>query len=762
MENKRQLGFALWVLLLCGMVYKSATGEELRIGTSADWREWQRPGDAIEISRGKAGPRFVRRDIDAVANAGDFGGGIRAAGSNSGDAGNLIDGSLSSFWAPDWDDDSENMYVEVDLGRVVSAQRVVLRLREDGPPLELFQVLLSNGERFFDSTGLPLPSIVRYSDRVRYSFNQQRELAIEYGLKPLQFIRIEVDLPTEGAGISSVAVEAVGDNISLGMRERGGQVDILNEIGTRAEGYESTGNSNALIDGDIVSSWRYWGFSQPGDTEFTFDLGALYWVDRVRILGDLAGIAPSSVDWRWTRRNAIHFPWYIIWGSDGSLAPDGSLRWQILGELPEHPRNLRDIVHFEEQFPLRPLRYLRMRYPNRQCCITGTTAEFQVFGEGYPAGTIIQSPLYDLGAVRNATGLSWQVETPEGTRVEIRSRTGNLLQESYVFHDKNGKVVTERKYDKLIPSFKGRIDTVRSPGDDWSIWSQAYERSDRGFLSPTPRRFVQLQASLLSDDPMQGAVLDELVLSYAEPLAAATRAEIYPIQVEPGQRTEFTYYLGWDVGASSTGFDQLLMRSGADIELGEIRSGGQVLNAEVARVDGGWDITFADPFVRAGLIELDFASTIYRQQMPFEAFLASGRGERQIRQRVDVGDASDAVASEVIAVSLPVGPALIDGLALSTALVTPNGDGIGDLLQIEFALLNVLQPRLLHVALYDLSGRKIRVLHDQQQTAGPITLSWDGQDESGQLAAPGNYILRVEVQGDAQAQKKTKIIALAY
>ena len=213
---------------------------------------------------------------------------------------------------------------------------------------------------------------------------------------------------------------------------------------------------------------------------------------------------------------------------------------------------------------------------------------------------------------------------------------------------------------------------------------------------------------------------------------------------------------------ASTGFDQLLMRSKADIELDEIRSEGQVLDAEITSVDGGLDIAFADPFVRAGLIELDFASTIYRQQMPFEVFLASGRGERQVKQRVDMGDASDAVASEVIAVSLPVGPALIDGLALSAALVTPNGDGIGDLLQIEFALLNVLQPRLLHVALYDLSGRKVQVLHDQQQTAGPIALSWDGQDESGQLVAPGNYILRVEVQGDARTQKKTKIIALAY
>ena len=69
---------------------------------------------------------------------------------------------------------------------------------------------------------------------------------------------------------------------------------------------------------------------------------------------------------------------------------------------------------------------------------------------------------------------------------------------------------------------------------------------------------------------------------------------------------------------------------------------------------------------------------------------------------------------------------------------------------------------MLHVALYDLSGRKIRVLHDQPQTAGPIALNWDGEDEFGQMAAPGNYILRVRVQGDAQTQEMTKIIALAY
>ena len=94
--------------------------------------------------------------------------------------------------------------------------------------------------------------------------------------------------------------------------------------------------------------------------------------------------------------------------------------------------------------------------------------------------------------------------------------------------------------------------------------------------------------------------------------------------------------------------------------------------------------------------------------------------------------------------------------------MTPNGDGIGDRLRIEFALLNVLQPRLLHVALYDLSGRKSPGAARPAANSRPIMLSWDGEDEYGRLAAPGNYILRVKVQGDAQTQETSKIIALAY
>ena len=38
MKNQRELGYVLRAVLICGMVYSPAAGEELRIGTNADWR----------------------------------------------------------------------------------------------------------------------------------------------------------------------------------------------------------------------------------------------------------------------------------------------------------------------------------------------------------------------------------------------------------------------------------------------------------------------------------------------------------------------------------------------------------------------------------------------------------------------------------------------------------------------------------------------------------------------------------------------------
>ncbi len=442
-------------------------GDQLRITSSSDWREWQLPGDAVDVDDGTLKPSFVRRDINAVTNARDFQkGGIRKVGSNPSDALNLIDGDYQTSWSPNPTDTIEDWWIEVDLGRVVSAHKIELHFAADSTPLEFFKILTSDGEPFFSNANSVLPGTLRYNKRWRYSFNAEYVLEIDYELNPLKNIRIEADLPTEDVRLTEIVVRSIGDNISLGIWDRGGSVEIISEA-TSTIGrtlVESTGISSTLVDGDITT---YWGTVHRGGSgtqpeqqigEFEIDLGALYWVDRVRMLGDDSGIAPGKGSGR-HRAGVFNYLWYRFFTSDGSKAPDGSLNWELMGELPSNPRNLKDIRHFQELFPLRKVRHVRLIFPMSNGFEAfngrvGTTAEWQIFGEGYPAEVKMRSPIYDLGSVQHVSAIDWTADTPVATLVEIRSRTGNLLDEQYIFQDKNGKQVTEKNTPSSFPVSK--------------------------------------------------------------------------------------------------------------------------------------------------------------------------------------------------------------------------------------------------------------------------------------------------------------------
>ncbi|HIL11764.1 MAG TPA: hypothetical protein EYG11_24010 [Candidatus Latescibacteria bacterium] len=750
-------------------------GDQLRITSSSDWREWQLPGDAVDVDDGTLKPSFVRRDINAVTNARDFQkGGIRKVGSNPSDALNLIDGDYQTSWSPNPTDTIEDWWIEVDLGRVVSAHKIELHFAADSTPLEFFKILTSDGEPFFSNANSVLPGTLRYNKRWRYSFNAEYVLEIDYELNPLKNIRIEADLPTEDVRLTEIVVRSIGDNISLGIWDRGGSVEIISEA-TSTIGrtlVESTGISSTLVDGDITT---YWGTVHRGGSgtqpeqqigEFEIDLGALYWVDRVRMLGDDSGIAPGKGSGR-HRAGVFNYLWYRFFTSDGSKAPDGSLNWELMGELPSNPRNLKDIRHFQELFPLRKVRHVRLIFPMSNGFEAfngrvGTTAEWQIFGEGYPAEVTMGSPIYDLGSVQHVSAIDWTADTPVATLVEIRSRTGNLLDEQYIFQDKNGKQVTEKKYAKLIPSFKGAIDTIRTPGADWSNWSRAYETSGQVFLSPGPRRYVQLDARILSEAPYNAATFDDIILEFNNPLAQATAAEVFPNQAPPGKMSQFTYYLRSDIDASSRGFDQIQLTSTAGTRFRAVRSAGETLTATVEEIEHGFKIHLDTPVQRSTLVEIDFESTLYFNQTRFDAFLFNSGLSETVRQPVDSGDAETAISSNQVFVSLPNNQQLFSDLSLSSPVLTPNGDGISDHLQIEFDLLKVLSPRPVVIGVYDLSGRQIALISDAAATASRQRLAWDGRDTQGRTVAPGVYILRISVEGDALTRSESRLISVAY
>ena len=113
----------------------TADAEQLRYHTARDWSQWTLPLGAVSVSpSGSIQPVRVRKNINAALDAVALGGGIRRVGSNPIDAPTVLDGDPRTGWAPDSTDDPENWFVEIDLGRSVSARSISLTFADDAPP----------------------------------------------------------------------------------------------------------------------------------------------------------------------------------------------------------------------------------------------------------------------------------------------------------------------------------------------------------------------------------------------------------------------------------------------------------------------------------------------------------------------------------------------------------------------------------------------------------------------------------------------------
>ena len=62
-----------------------------------------------------------------------------------------------------------------------------------------------------------------------------------------------------------------------------------------------------------------------------------------------------------------------------------------------------------------------------------------------------------------------------------------------------------------------------------------------------------------------------------------------------------------------------------------------------------------------------------------------------------------------------------------------------------------------HLALYDVLGHRVRQLWDGPLGAGRHRFVWNGRDEAGKAVAAGVYIYKVEVDGQIEAKKTTKL-----
>ena len=153
-----------------------------------------------------------------------------------------------------------------------------------------------------------------------------------------------------------------------------------------------------------------------------------------------------------------------------------------------------------------------------------------------------------------------------------------------------------------------------------------------------------------------------------------------------------------------------------------------------------------------------------------------------VRLTVNVSVSSTSVSSVVDTVKLRVSPAVPDlilvaaperrrlfgELTVSPPLFTPNGDGVNDAATLSFDLLLVRGSSPVEAHLFDLGGRRVRVLSGQRPVStGSWELRWDGRGEGGELVPPGIYtvLLKVDayVAGAGLDRARTlRAVAVAY
>ena len=81
---------------------------------------------------------------------------------------------------------------------------------------------------------------------------------------------------------------------------------------------------------------------------------------------------------------------------------------------------------------------------------------------------------------------------------------------------------------------------------------------------------------------------------------------------------------------------------------------------------------------------------------------------------------------------------------------------------LEYRLVELTGRSWVAVAVWDLSGRRVRQVYAGLDGVGAYERVWDGRDESGRLVPPGLYLYRVAVEADHQTVEQAGPLHVVY
>ena len=484
-----------------------------------------------------------------------------------------------------------------------------------------------------------------------------------------------------------------------------------------SSGPNTLSGRRSVTDGNADTEWRFDNEVEVLGKWIRLDLGGDRGVSQVRLL-------PGKTV---TQRPLFFVKGYRLEVAQEATPDD----WILVAQQAENTRPTVDtsadstwIETGADGVPLPVLgRFVRLRLTREDPPNWVSIGEVEVFGEGFRAEGAFESAVFDAGQPINVGRVWFAGETPPGTRLRVQFRTS-------------------------------------ADGEAWPEWHRvaAWDLADVGegvaLTEPEPARFLQYRAVMETRDPLRAPRLAQVAVAFGEQLfAQAVAGAIAPERPVLGAETVFTYTLDVEIGPEDLGFDRVHIGLPGVVQ--EVRFDGVVLPED--GYEAGWDdaglwLALGAEHRTSGRLEVEFASVLLQPTLAVRAAVALGEGADWQYVRPVAEDASTLVGAGVVSRALP----------RAGVSVRPNpfnaASGAG---QIQIDLAKVQHPQALTVALYDLAGRRVRVLWDGPAAAGRKRLAWDGRDDSGRLVAPGHYLLRVEIDAD-RGDVWTGLVGVVY
>ena len=321
--------------------------------------------------------------------------------------------------------------------------------------------------------------------------------------------------------------------------------------------------------------------------------------------------------------------------------------------------------------------------------------------------------------------LSWEGTLDTDAQVELSMRSGldddpNLYWRSTfrgserTRFDANGRPLTRSSYNKLQ---RGEQAGLTHDTENWAFWGAAYDFLEgRGrMIGDGPQRYIQLRAEF-SSNAVASSTLNYVQFSVSiPPVATGALAEIVPNRAPPGQITDFTYKIRPTLQNGDLGFDSIEIDTPTRARnINEVRISGETIPFDVvSQEEQSFVIRFSHIGVQRTeeLIEVDFEAEVFQFGTVFSGRLSNSEKPEEVPQSVTAGDADVLVDSDRLSVDLNrFGEKNIRSISIESAVFTPNGDAVNDVVEINFELLNLAGAVPVQAEVYDLSGRSFGVV----------------------------------------------------